>query len=213
MPDGGMHANSTGFLLLFLLNHIMLVGKRSNLRQVGYAKYLMTLAQGLQFFSDGFGSTASNTGINFIEDQGTHRGVRPAVLRTAASSRWSSKNGRPDSSMRTLVFDEIDTGIGGRAAEAVGKKLKSLGQSHQVLCITHLPQIASFADQHYVIEKKEKKESGAVRVHTTIRRLSEAERTAEIARMLSGAKLTETSLRHAEQMLTAKGLTSACYQS
>jgi len=120
------------------------------------------------------------------------------------AARGSSENGRPESGMRTLVFDEIDTGIGGRAAEAVGKKLKSLGQSHQVLCITHLPQIASFADQHYVIEKKEKKESGAVRMHTTIRRLSEAERTEEIARMLSGARLTETSLRHAEQMLKAK---------
>jgi DNA repair protein RecN (Recombination protein N) len=115
-----------------------------------------------------------------------------------------SRNGKGEVAARTLVFDEIDTGIGGRAAEAVGKKLKSLGHSHQVLCITHLPQIASFADQHYVIEKREKKESGAVRVHTSIRRLSEAERTEEIARMLSGAKLTETSLRHAEQMLKTK---------
>jgi DNA repair protein RecN (Recombination protein N) len=115
-----------------------------------------------------------------------------------------SRNGKRDAAVRTLVFDEIDTGIGGRAAEAVGKKLKSLGHSHQVLCITHLPQIASFADQHYVIEKREKKESGVARVHTTIRRLSEAERTEEIARMLSGAELTETSLRHAEQMLKAK---------
>jgi DNA repair protein RecN (Recombination protein N) len=73
-----------------------------------------------------------------------------------------------------------------------------------VLCITHLPQIASFADQHYVIEKREKRESGAVRVHTTVRRLSEEERTEEIARMLSGEELTETSLRHAEEMLKAK---------
>jgi len=120
------------------------------------------------------------------------------------AARPNSRHGKSEAGMRTLVFDEIDTGIGGRAAEAVGIKLKSLGHSHQVLCITHLPQIASFADQHYVIEKKEKKESGTVRVHTTIRRLSEAERTEEIARMLSGAKLTETSLRHAEQMLKAK---------
>jgi len=120
------------------------------------------------------------------------------------AARSNSRHGKSEAGIRTLVFDEIDTGIGGRAAEAVGIKLKSLGHSHQVLCITHLPQIASFADQHYVIEKKEKKESGAVRVHTTIRRLSDAERTEEIARMLSGAKLTETSLRHAEQMLKAK---------
>lgn len=100
---------------------------------------------------------------------------------------------------RTLVFDEIDTGIGGRAAEAVGKKLKSLSRSNQVLCITHLPQIATFADHHYLIEKKE---SGG-RTRTTVRPISGAERTEEVARMLSGAKLTETSRKHAEQMLKA----------
>ncbi len=98
---------------------------------------------------------------------------------------------------RTLVFDEIDTGIGGRAAEAVGKKLKSLSRTKQVLCITHLPQIASFADHHYVIEKRE----AAGRTKTSVRALDARERTQEIARMLSGAKLTETSLKHAEQML------------
>jgi DNA repair protein RecN (Recombination protein N) len=100
---------------------------------------------------------------------------------------------------RTLVFDEIDTGIGGRAAEAVGKKLKSLSRSNQVLCVTHLPQIATFAEHHYVIEKKRAGE----RTRTTIRKITGAERTEEIARMLSGAKLTETSLKHAEQMLKA----------
>ncbi len=100
---------------------------------------------------------------------------------------------------RTLVFDEIDTGIGGRAAEAVGKKLKSLAKSNQVLCITHLPQIASFADHHYVIEKRE----SAGRTKTSVRLLKAEERTEEIARMLSGAKLTETSRQHAEQLLKA----------
>ncbi|HEV2989039.1 MAG TPA: DNA repair protein RecN [Candidatus Angelobacter sp.] len=100
---------------------------------------------------------------------------------------------------RTLVFDEIDTGIGGRAAEAVGKKLKGLAKSNQVLCITHLPQIASFADHHYVIEKRE---SGG-RSKTSVRQLKIEERTEEIARMLSGAKLTETSRQHAEQLLKA----------
>jgi DNA repair protein RecN (Recombination protein N) len=100
---------------------------------------------------------------------------------------------------RTMVFDEIDTGIGGRAAEAVGRKLKSLARSNQVLCVTHLPQIATFADHHYVIEKKER--SG--RTRTTIRLVSGEERTEEVARMLSGAKLTDTSRKHAEQMLKA----------
>jgi DNA repair protein RecN (Recombination protein N) len=102
---------------------------------------------------------------------------------------------------RTLVFDEIDSGIGGRAAEAVGKKLKSLARSNQVLCITHLPQIASFADHHYLIEKRE----AAGRTRTLVRALSADERTEEIARMLSGAKLTETSRQHAEQLLKANG--------
>ena len=100
---------------------------------------------------------------------------------------------------KTLVFDEIDTGIGGRAAEAVGKKLKSLSRSNQVLCVTHLPQIATFGDHHYVIEKKE---SGG-RTRTSIRAVTGEERTEEVARMLSGAKLTETSRKHAEQMIKA----------
>ncbi len=101
--------------------------------------------------------------------------------------------------MRTLVFDEIDTGIGGRAAEAVGKKLKALARRHQVLCITHLPQIASFADHHYRIEKREV----GGRARTNIRRLDAEERREEIARMLSGARLNDTSRKHAEQLLKA----------
>lgn len=110
-------------------------------------------------------------------------------------------NGKPkrSKSERTLVFDEIDTGIGGRAAEAVGKKLKILGAHNQVLCVTHLPQIASFADHHLLIEKHE----SAGRTRTTIRPLDPKERKEEIARMLSGAKLTDASLKHAEQMLKA----------
>ncbi len=110
------------------------------------------------------------------------------------STSAKKKNG---GSQRTMVFDEIDTGIGGRAAEAVGKKLKSLSRANQVLCVTHLPQIATFADHHYLIEKKE---SGG-RTRTSVRAITGEERTEEIARMLSGAKLTETSRKHAEQML------------
>jgi DNA repair protein RecN (Recombination protein N) len=101
----------------------------------------------------------------------------------------------------TLVFDEIDNGIGGRAAEAVGRKLKSLARGCQVLCVTHLPQIASFADHHYLIEKKE---SGG-RTRTRVQRLDPAERTEEIARMLSGAKITEIAMKNAAQMLKQNG--------
>ncbi|MFZ2020779.1 MAG: DNA repair protein RecN [Terracidiphilus sp.] len=100
---------------------------------------------------------------------------------------------------RTLVFDEIDIGIGGRAAEAVGQKLKALGRAQQVLCVTHLPQIAAFADQHLAVEKREK--DG--RTQTRIRVLDDRARTHEVARMLSGAKVTDTSLQHATQMIAA----------
>jgi DNA repair protein RecN (Recombination protein N) len=119
------------------------------------------------------------------------------ALKATIEAGKKSKGG----TQRTLVFDEIDTGIGGRAAEAVGKKLKSLARANQVLCITHLPQIASFADHHYLIEKMEI----AGRTKTSVRALSAAEQTEEIARMLSGATLTETSRQHAEQLLKANG--------
>jgi DNA repair protein RecN (Recombination protein N) len=98
---------------------------------------------------------------------------------------------------RTLVFDEIDIGIGGRAAEAVGQKLKELSRAQQVLCVTHLPQIAAFADQHFLVEKQDRQG----KTKTSVRLIKDQERTEEVARMLSGAKLTETSLRHAEQLL------------
>jgi len=117
--------------------------------------------------------------------------------RTPSSARAATRQ----PAERTMVFDEIDTGIGGRAAEAVGKKLKSLARSNQVLCVTHLPQIATFADHHYVIEKKER----TGRARTTIRSVVGEERTEEVARMLSGAKLTDTSRKHAEQMIKANG--------
>ena len=98
---------------------------------------------------------------------------------------------------RTLVFDEIDIGIGGRAAEAVGQKLKALGRGQQVLCVTHLPQIAAFADQHFLIDKRE----ADGRTKMQVRLLDDRARMHEVARMVSGAKVTETSLQHAAQMI------------
>jgi len=109
----------------------------------------------------------------------------------------SSKTRKKLPTPRTLVFDEIDIGIGGRAADAVGQKLKALGRAQQVLCVTHLPQIAAFADQHFVVEKKE--DHGRTKMN--IRLLDDRARTHEVARMLSGAKVTETSLQHAAQMI------------
>jgi DNA repair protein RecN (Recombination protein N) len=121
------------------------------------------------------------------------------ALKVTVEEAGSGGSGRKKKTMlpRTLVFDEIDIGIGGRAAEAVGRKLKTLSKGQQVLCITHLPQIAAFGDQHFLIEKTERKG----RTQTEVRRMEDSERTQEIARMLSGAKLTETSLKHAEHLL------------
>jgi len=128
-------------------------------------------------------------------ETGTQKSGRAALQGRVTASKFHGASAPV--SQRTMVFDEIDAGIGGRAAEAVGRKLKSLARSNQVLCVTHLPQIATFADHHYVIEKKE----FAGRARTSIRAVTGKERTEEVARMLSGAKLTETSRKHAEQMI------------
>ena len=134
-------------------------------------------------------------------EAGAGEKVKTSAPSAGSGQALPEKTRQGRGTQRTLVFDEIDTGIGGRAAEAVGKKLKALARSNQVLCVTHLPQIATFGDHHYVVEKKE---SGG-RTRTGIRRVTGEERTEEVARMLSGAKLTETSRKHAEQMIKANG--------
>jgi DNA repair protein RecN (Recombination protein N) len=101
--------------------------------------------------------------------------------------------------LRTLVFDEIDTGIGGRAAEGVARRLKALAAENQVLCVTHLPQIACFADHHYKVDKSER----AGRTIAEIEELDSAASTEEIGRMLSGQKLTPEALRHAAELQRA----------
>jgi DNA repair protein RecN (Recombination protein N) len=122
-----------------------------------------------------------------------------ATAKGGAAKGEAAKSGAKRITPRTLVFDEIDIGIGGRAAEAVGQKLKALARGQQVLCVTHLPQIAAFADQHLAVEKRESQG----RTKTQIRVLDDSARTREVARMLSGAKVTETSLEHAAQMIAA----------
>ncbi len=97
----------------------------------------------------------------------------------------------------TMVFDEVDAGVGGGAAEAVGRRLKKLSGAGQVLCVTHLPQIAGFGDHHYFVEKHT--ERG--RTLASIQELTGKARTQEIGRMLSGERITPEALRHAEQLL------------
>ena len=98
---------------------------------------------------------------------------------------------------RTLVFDEVDAGIGGRVADVVGRKLRELAARDQVLCVTHVPQIAALADRHFLAEKREVKG----RTVAAVRALEGKERVAEIARMLAGEKVPETALKHARVLL------------
>jgi len=100
----------------------------------------------------------------------------------------------------TLVFDEVDAGIGGRIAEIVGRMLAELGRAHQVMCITHLPQVAAAALHQWQVSKAGSSDG----VRSLVRVLGEAERVEEIARMLGGVRITETTRRHAAEMLGAK---------
>ena len=98
---------------------------------------------------------------------------------------------------RTIVFDEVDAGIGGRVSEAVGVKLKSLSRTNQVLCVTHQAQIARFADHHFVVAK----EAAKNRTRVTVTKLDRGGRVEEIARMLTGAEITDSARRHAKELL------------
>ena len=102
-------------------------------------------------------------------------------------------------SVGTIVFDEVDSGIGGATAEIVGQKLREVSRHHQVLCITHLPQIACCGDRHYRVVKR----IAGERTNTSVAVLSDQERLEEIARMLGGVELTETAREHAREMLAS----------
>jgi len=119
------------------------------------------------------------------------------LSRIALALKTSLGHTRAKGVQRTLVFDEIDTGIGGGVAEAVGRRLKKLSASSQVLCVTHLAQVAGFADHHYSVEKREVKG----RTVAEIEELTDDARTREIGRMLSGQKVTPEALKHAEQLI------------
>lgn len=110
------------------------------------------------------------------------------ILKTTIDERGPDK---------TSVFDEVDVGIGGRVAEAVGRKLKGLAEMQQILCVTHQPQIASLADHHFVVEK----DTDVARTRVNVRRLTDVERVDEIARMLAGEQITEAARENARTML------------
>ena len=128
------------------------------------------------------------------------------TLTAATRHGFSDATDRPPSaSAPGLIFDEVDAGIGGRVADVVGRKLRTLGSAFQVLCITHLPQIAAYADTHFEIEKR----VDGGRTRTTVRRLDEDGRVEELARMLGGEAISD-GLRHsAREMLTERSAAKA----
>jgi DNA repair protein RecN (Recombination protein N) len=101
---------------------------------------------------------------------------------------------------RTYLFDEVDAGVSGPTAEKVGRKLKRIAEGQQVICVTHLPQVASFGDAHFLIHKKAGKKNQPP--ETAVSELANQDRVQEIARLISGEKITSTSLAHAAQLLT-----------
>ena len=134
-----------------------------------------------------------------------HAGTRPKPLAKVASggelARLSlalSVIASQAARVPTLIFDEVDTGVGGAVAEVVGRLLKELGQRHQVLCVTHLPQVAACGAHHYEVKKS--LTNGAT--SSSIEVLNEQGRVNEIARMLGGLKITDTTRKHAREMLT-----------
>jgi DNA repair protein RecN (Recombination protein N) len=136
-----------------------------------------------------------------------HKGIAPQPLAKVASGGELSRLSLAIQSVSsrvaqvpTLIFDEVDAGIGGRVAEIVGRMLKQLGARHQVMCITHLPQVAASADQQWQVVKTT--ESGKVLSRVTV--LDGSQRVEEIARMLGGVRITETTRKHAAEMLGVK---------
>jgi len=148
--------------------------------------------------------------VEFIISPNPGEELRP--LRKIASGGELSRimlalktTGKETERLKTMIFDEIDSGIGGKTAEFVAQRLKKLSEQNQIICITHLPQIASFAAHHYRINKKVDKK----RTFTTVKKLSFEERVTEIARLLAGSRITESTLKSAREMLNHNlGLTN-----
>jgi DNA repair protein RecN (Recombination protein N) len=147
-------------------------------------------------------------GLEQVEFQvAAHSGTTPRLLAKVASGGELSRISLAIetaaievTAVPTLIFDEVDAGIGGRAAEIVGRLLKQLGRRHQVMCITHLAQVAAAADHQWQVSKRSA--NGAVR--SQVKQLEPAARVEEIARMLGGVKITQTTRDHAAELLGMK---------
>ena len=170
---------------------------------------LVSLAMsGSVFRLDLAAAPASSHGLDEVHFLvSTNKGEEPRPLEKVASGgelsrialalKTCSLNRAVSTGQRTLVFDEVDAGVGGSAAETVGRRLKQIAGSNQVLCVTHLAQIAGFAGHHFAVTKRESQG----RTLSEVREIAAEERTREIGRMLSGANLSQEALRHAEQLI------------
>jgi DNA repair protein RecN (Recombination protein N) len=155
------------------------------------------------------GARLTRAGIDRVEFLiAPNRGEEPRPLRRIASGGELSrallalKRVLADQGPAgTYVFDEVDAGVGGAVAEVIGRSIADIARHRQVLCITHLPQIAALADAHFVVDKAEARG----RTHTSVKRLQQSERVEEIARMLGGIKVGEATRRAAAELLAAKG--------
>jgi DNA repair protein RecN (Recombination protein N) len=157
--------------------------------------------------TQGAWTTSGRDLIKFLVSPNAGEAMRPLdrvasggeLSRLSLALKTVVGSSQQDQAMLTLVFDEVDAGVGGAAAASVGKRLKQLSRSSQVICVTHLAQIAGFANHHYVVLKREKKG----RTATEVEELSLEDRAHEIGRMLSGEKITPEALKQAEQLLHA----------
>jgi DNA repair protein RecN (Recombination protein N) len=151
---------------------------------------------------DGFGPTGAET-VTFLI--ATNPGIEPAPLRDAASGGELSRvmlaltGLGASASTATLCFDEIDGGVGGNTSRTVGERLRSLGQARQVICITHLPQVASLASGHFRISKRVRGGEASA----SVQRVDGDELVAEICRMLGADRGDEAASRHAQELLAA----------
>jgi DNA repair protein RecN (Recombination protein N) len=150
----------------------------------------------------------SRAGLETVEFMvAAHKGIAPQPLSKVASGGELSRLSLAIQTVVSqvarvpvLIFDEVDAGIGGRVAEIVGRMLKQLGRHHQVMCVTHLPQVAAAADHQWQVSKAAA--NGDMTTRVTV--LDEAQRVEEVARMLGGIRITETTRRHAAEMLGGK---------
>ena len=166
------------------------------------AKFTIALTASRRLALRGRSPPPASTQLEFIAQ--TNPGQRPTAAqdrfrrRTLAHHAGAQGHPRPERSrISVLVFDEIDANVGGRLGSIIGSKLRKLAAHHQVLCITHLPQIASYADRHLTVRK----ESDGRQTRTTVRAMEGDERLGELSEMIGGQRVTETTRAQARELL------------